>query len=889
MKKIKKTVVIITVLTLILQMLIPILPIFQIKSLATKDIGEEIVADLEISTKEELIKFANDVNSGNDYKGKTVVLTENIDLGKSSWNPIGNKDNRFAGIFDGNGHTISNLYINSALVYQGLFGYNSGEILNLNITNSEINVTSYKKPSGGYYYSHYIGMITGYNIGNIENCMVNSSKISININNGTELVNIYAGLIAGNLESIGTIIRCTSNGELINNLQGSNTYATTTLGGIAGNGNSGRIEKCINNSKLVNSNTQATNYLGGIVGKAIWTEIYDSWNKGNITSGTVFSRIGGFMATAQNVSIKNCINSGNITSSGTGNVTATYNQIGGFIGVWNSENKIYNSYNIGKINNGGAIVGHGNGGGEISNTYYLSGSASSSIFKNGITGNLSINSKSQVEMQSSNFVIQLNNGDDYFTSDIENMNNGYPLLIWMVDRTGPSGEIKYSTQDPTNGDVTVTITSNEQVQEIEGWKLSEDKLILTKTYNQNITETIIIRDLIGNETEVNIEITNIDKTAPTLNVEYSTQNPTKGNVKVTITSDEELQSVTGWTLSSDKRTLTKEYSANTKETITVKDLAGNEKQATIEIKNIDKTGPSVNVEYSTKNPTRENIIVTITSNEEIESITGWELLSDKKTLTKEYGANTKETITVKDLAGNEKQATIEINNIDKTGPSVNVEYSTQNPTKGNVKVTITSNEEVQSVTGWTLSSDKKILTKEYSANTKETVTIKDLAGNEKQATIEINNIDKTGPSVNVEYSTKNPTRENVIVTITANEEIQGVIGWTLSSDKKTLTKEYSANTKETIAVKDLAGNETQVNVEISNIDKSLIETIVGDINQDEKIDVTDFLMIKRHLVAGNRDIWKLTGDNLSSADMNENGTVDITDMLMLKKVLVDEM
>jgi len=185
-----------------------------------------------------------------------------------------------------------------------------------------------------------------------------------------------------------------------------------------------------------------------------------------------------------------------------------------------------------------------------------------------------------------------------------------------------------------------------------------------------------------------------------------------------------------------------------------------------------------------------------------------------------------------------------------------------------------------------LSSDKKTLTKEYSANIKETITIKDLAGNEAQANIEINNIDKTGPSVKVEYSTKNPTKENVKVTITSNEEIQSVTGWTLSSDKKTLTKEYTENTIETITIKDLAGNETQVNIEITNIDKTPDITI-GDINQDGKIDVTDLLMLKRHLVAGNRNNWKLTGDNLLAADINENGAVDITDMLMLKRVVVE--
>ena len=56
-------------------------------------------------------------------------------------------------------------------------------------------------------------------------------------------------------------------------------------------------------------------------------------------------------------------------------------------------------------------------------------------------------------------------------------------------------------------------------------------------------------------------------------------------------------------------------------------------------------------------------------------------------------------------------------------------------------------------------------------------------------TITIVNIDKTAPSLNVSYSTTNPTKENVKVTITSNEEVQDLSGWTISNDKKTLTKE----------------------------------------------------------------------------------------------------
>ena len=462
------------------------------------------------------------------------------------------------------------------------------------------------------------------------------------------------------------------------------------------------------------------------------------------------------------------------------------------------------------------------------------------------------------------------------------------IRVENIDREEPKVQVEYSTKEITRDNVVVKIKANEELQEIEGWTLSEDKKELTKEYNGNTSETITIRDLAGNETEATIEITNIDKVAPVLNITYSTKNPTKENVKVTITSNEQIQSIEGWTLSSDKKTLTKEYSANVKETVIVKDLAGNETEATIEITNIDKVAPVLNVTYSTKNPTKENVKVTITSNEEIQSIEGWTLSSDKKTLTKEYSANTRETIVINDLVGNEAEATIEITNIDKVAPVLNVTYSTKNPTKENVKVTITSNEPIQSVTGWTLSSDKKTLTKEYSANTKETIIVKDLAGNETGATIEITNIDKVAPVLNVTYSTKNPIKENVKVTITSNEPIQSVTGWTLSSDKKTLTKEYSANTKETIVVKDLAGNETRVTIEIDNIEGKP-EITIGDINEDRKIDITDFLMLKRHLIAGNKKDWILTGNRLLAADMNENGKVDISDVLILKRNIINNL
>lgn len=99
-------------------------------------------APYQISTGRELVYLAQLVNDGNNFSGKTIVLTANIDLSlichaangetgaaEVNWTPIGvgsanaKEQKPFSGTLDGQGHTISGLYINRASTYQGLFGY----------------------------------------------------------------------------------------------------------------------------------------------------------------------------------------------------------------------------------------------------------------------------------------------------------------------------------------------------------------------------------------------------------------------------------------------------------------------------------------------------------------------------------------------------------------------------------------------------------------------------------------------------------------------------------------------------------------------------------------------------------------------------------------------
>ena len=97
----------------------------------------------EIGSLDQLKFFRDAVNDGNTFAGQTVLLTASIDLNNEEWTPIGKSGKTFQGTFDGQGNTVSNLYINTPTQSDvGFFGFTTvGEIKNLTIENA--NVTGY--------------------------------------------------------------------------------------------------------------------------------------------------------------------------------------------------------------------------------------------------------------------------------------------------------------------------------------------------------------------------------------------------------------------------------------------------------------------------------------------------------------------------------------------------------------------------------------------------------------------------------------------------------------------------------------------------------------------------------------------------------------------------
>ena len=419
-----------------------------------------------------------------------------------------------------------------------------------------------------------------------------------------------------------------------------------------------------------------------------------------------------------------------------------------------------------------------------------------------------------------------NTEDEFKVYDYGGNEKSVEIKIENIDKEKPILDINYNTTKATNQNVIVTINANEELKNVGGWTLSEDKKTLTKTYTENKSENIEITDLAGNTSTAVIDIKNIDKEKPVVDVKYSTTEKTLEDVIVTIEANEELQEVEGWQLSDDKKILTKTYTKNGEENITIYDLAGNSIVESIKVENIDKEKPQYEVKYSTTLSTNEDVTVTITANEEIQSVEGWTLSEDKKVLTKTYTENTEEEVIIKDLVGNSASKTIiKINNIDKIKPEINISYSITELTNQDIIVTIIANEEIKEIEGWNLSTDKKELKKKFTSNTEENITIFDLARNTISDTIKISNIDKVAPKIEAKYSTTSATNKDVIVTITSDKIIRSIDGWTLSSDKKQLTKTFTENGEEEITITDEAGNSVTTNIKVSNIDKTEVNQV----------------------------------------------------------------
>ncbi|MGI6497421.1 MAG: hemoblobin-interacting domain-containing protein [Oscillospiraceae bacterium] len=341
-----------------------------------------------IHTAAELAWVAQQVNDGNDFGGKMVVLAQDIDLNNQAWTPVGDATHAFAGTFDGAGKVITGLSIMDAEGgYKGLFGNNTGTLRNFKISGSIGSSEAYITAG-----ADNIGGAAGYNNGTVSGV---TGNVTVFVNTGS----IYA------------------------------------VGGLVGqNGPDGLVKACTNHANVI-----GTKHTGGVVGRS-YGEIIACYNTGDITgNGGGKDGIGGIVGLAGDKgstypnSVLYCYNTGTI-----GNPGGRWH--GGIVGMADSATTVQYCYNIGIITAGHSwnwnpIIGHVDSAySTVSNNYSLQGLSAGDTTAG--TQPVTIGTVLS-EMDLKGAASRLNG---YFAGDsVENaLNNGYPILYWQAELDEPT-------------------------------------------------------------------------------------------------------------------------------------------------------------------------------------------------------------------------------------------------------------------------------------------------------------------------------------------------------------------------------------------------------------------------------------------------------------------
>ena len=366
--------------------------------------GYELTANLDFDYNDNGSTHTGGVIDSGDAVAATAAYFDST----TGWNPIGGhaaSGGTFSGAFEGNNHTISNLYINLDTSTTddgrnvGLFGKTSGALRNLGLVNPYVKNT--RSGAGTLIYS---GALSGVSSGAVSRSYVDGGQVTggqsagaINIDLGGCLLGRSSGTVSDSYATCNVTAATGdygSAGGLIGHTQGTvrRSYATGTVtsdyraGGLIGTAGSSSIS----DSYATGAVSVSTNnsHAGGLVGWAnTATSVTNSYATGNVSADSS-SNAGGLVGdfAANNVRA--------IGSYATGNVSATgnSNNLGGLVGHLRENGNVIGSYATGNVStagnssNLGGLAGRAIDNGTFIRASYATGSVSATGNSNNMGG-----------------------------------------------------------------------------------------------------------------------------------------------------------------------------------------------------------------------------------------------------------------------------------------------------------------------------------------------------------------------------------------------------------------------------------------------------------------------------------------------------------------------
>lgn len=261
-----------------------------------------------ITCLDELVLMADSVNNNNNFnivvgkdlptvsrtfENKYFRLENDIDMAGFNFDPIGHDyRHRFNGEFDGNGHTLKNLTVNTGINgYAGLFGYADtlSVVKNLRLTDANVQ-------SNGF----GCGVAAAYSLGRVADCESVNPKVT------------SRGQVVGGLLGSGYVVeRCAVSGAKVSGSQG-------IVGALAGQVRHSISRSYAKDSEVVVSTPSDGAIAGGLVGSLFISTATDCWFAGEVDSYSSQSSmyLGGIAGVCFNSTMERCFSVARIMGYG---------------------------------------------------------------------------------------------------------------------------------------------------------------------------------------------------------------------------------------------------------------------------------------------------------------------------------------------------------------------------------------------------------------------------------------------------------------------------------------------------------------------------------------------------------------------------------------------